>query len=164
MLIAILSFIVIVAGVCLKLHSLDFMKKLAAKIVLVYLMLLWLFLCCWMVIFSARALYENRYDNTREERMRQVAQYLEDGRIDKAMSEMYYDKSYEEEFEYAWERGTMYQLYNRYLLFEQASGADAMYAREAESCRQRLLQVCADSYCPENALYVEYYLRELEKE
>lgn len=164
MLIAILSFIVIVAGVCLKIHHLDFMKKLAAKIVLVYLMLGWLVLCFWMVVISARELYENRYENTREERLRQVEQNLADGRIDYAMSEMFYDKSYEEEFAYAWERGTMYQLYDRYLLFAQTAGFDPAYAREAENYRERLLQVCADSKSPENVLYVEYYLRELEKE
>lgn len=157
-------FIVIVAGICYLIHSLDFMKKLAAKIVLVYLMLGWLALCIWTVAFSVQEVYGGGYDRTMEERLRQVERNLSNGRIDEAMTEMYYDKSYEEEFDYAWERGTMYQLYNRYQLFSRAAGTDPMYAREAEDYRQRLLQICESSDCSENALYVEFYRRELEKE
>ena len=162
--IVILAIIGIVTGLCLKIHSLNFMNKLVVKIVLVYLMLGWVFLCVCLVVFSARELYESGYDGTREERLRQAEQSLEEGRIDRAMTDMLYDKSFEEEFDYAWERGTMYQLYNRYLLFSQAAEKDCAYAEEAQSYRERLLQVCAESECPENALYVEYYLRELEKE
>lgn len=156
--------IVAVAGTCYLIHSLDFMKKLAAKIVLVYLMLGWLALCIWAVYFSVQEVYEGGYDRTMVERLNRAEQNLSGGRFDSAMSEMFYDKSYEEEFDYAWERGTMYQLYNRYQLFSRAAWADAAYAREAESYRQRLLQVCQDSTCPENALYVEFYRQELEKE
>ncbi len=160
----ILAILAIAAGLWMKIHSLDFMNKLAVKIVLVYLVLGWVFLCAWLVVFSAQELYESGYGSTREERLRQVEQSLAEGRIDQAMTDMLYDKSFEEEFDYAWERGTMYQLYNRYLLFSQAADTDGAYAEEAQSYRERLLQVCADSECPENALYVEYYLRELEKE
>lgn len=162
--IVILVIIGIVAGLGLKIHSLDFMNKLAVKIVLVYLVLGWVFLCACLVVFSAQELYESGYDGTREERLRQAEQSLAEGRIDQAMADMLYDKSFEEEFDYAWERGTMYQLYDRYLLFSRAAETDCAYAEEAQSYRERLLQVCADSECPENALYVEYYLRELEKE
>lgn len=39
----------IIIGVCLKIHSMSFMKKLAVKIVLVYVMMGWLALCIYMV-------------------------------------------------------------------------------------------------------------------
>lgn len=155
---------VIIAGICLKIRSMDFMKKLAAKIVLVYLAMGWVLLCAWLVAFSSRELYEGGYAGTREARLRRAEQALEEGEIDQAMTDMLYDKSFEEEFDFAWERGTMYQLYGRYMIFAQAAGVDPVYAGEAQRYRERLLQVCADSECPENALYVEYYLRELEKE
>lgn len=153
----------ILVGISFGIHRLSFMKKLAVKIVLVYVMLGWLVLCGWTVIDSALELYENRYDNTKEERLYQTQRSLEVGRIEQAMDDMYYRKSYEEEFEYAWERGFMYRVYNRYSLFAQAGQVDPVYTREAEKCRTQLLQMCAESTSPENALYVEYYRHELEK-
>ena len=59
--IVILVIIGIVAGLGLKIHSLDFMNKLAVKIVLVYLVLGWVFLCACLVVFSAQELYESGY-------------------------------------------------------------------------------------------------------
>lgn len=157
-----LIFLGIIAGVCLKIHSMSFMKKLAAKIVLVYVMLGWLALCVSMVVFSMTELYEGQYSYSKEERLLQIRQELGRGEIEGALLDMYYDKSYETEFDYAWERCAMYRAYNRYSLFTQASGANPGYALEAERYRQQLLQLCADSSCPENQPYVELYLRELE--
>ena len=156
--------LITIAGVCIGIHRLSFMKKLAAKIVLVYVMLGWLALCVWTVIFSASELYQNRYDNMKEQRLYQTQRYLEAGSLEQAMSNMYYEKSYEEEFDYAWERGMMYRVYNRYSLFAQAGAVAPIYLREAEKCRQQLLQMCAESTSPENALYVDYYERELKKQ
>lgn len=152
----------IIVGVCLKIHSMSFMKKLAAKIVLVYVMTGWLALCIYMVVFGAIDLYNGQYDYAREERLLQIQQKLGRGNMEGAMADMYYDKSYEEEFEYAWERCAMYRAYNRYSLFAQASDTNPVYAPEAERQRQRLLRICTDSVCPENKPYVELYLRELE--
>lgn len=149
------------AIICIKIHKLSFMKKLAAKIVLTYVMLGWVALSISTVFFSASELYENRYDNTKEERLYQVQRNLEAGKIEDAMFDMYVDKSYDAEFEYAWERGIMYRTYNQYSLFRQAGEVDPVYAQEAEKCREKLLQICAGSSCPENELYVEYYQREL---
>ena len=152
----------IIIGVCLKIHSMSFMKKLAVKIVLVYVTMGWLALCIYMVVFSAIDLYDGKYGYAREERLLQIQRKLGRGNMEGAMTDMYYDKSYEAEFEYAWERCAMYRAYNRYSLFTQASDADQVYALEAERYRQQLLQICTDSECPENKPYVELYLRELE--
>lgn len=147
---------------CMNLHRMSFMKRLAAKIVMVYVMLAWLALCVWMLVFSEVQLYENKYDYTKEERFLQTQRELGWRNMEEVMASMYYDKSYEAEFEYVWERGAMYRAYNRYSLFLQASDTDPVYAPEAERYRQRLLQICADSQFPENELYVEYYLQKLE--
>lgn len=147
---------------CMKIHRMSFMKRLAAKIVLVYVMLAWLALCVWMVVFSEAQLYENQYDHTKEERLLQIQSDLGWRNMEQVMVSMYYDKSYEAEFEYVWERGAMYRAYTRYSLFLEASETDPVYVPEAERYRQQLQQICADSIFPENELYVEYYLQKLQ--
>lgn len=148
--------------VCVKVHQMSFMKKLVAKIVMVYVMLAWLAICVWMVVFSELELYERQYDNTKEERIWQLQSRLGRDNMEEVMASMYYDRSYEAEFEYAWERGAMYRAYIRYELFSEAAETDSSYESAAESYRQKLEQICADSEFPENELYVEYYRQKLE--
>lgn len=149
-------------SLCVRINHMSFMKKLAAKIVLVYVMLGWLALCVALTVFSAVQLYEIQYDNTKEERLLQAQKEMAGGNMERVMSNLHYDKSYEAEFEYIWERGAMYRTYSHYKLFSLASGTDPAYAPEAERYRERLRQICAGSSFPENALYVEFYLQELE--
>lgn len=148
--------------VCVKIHKMSFMKKLAAKILMVYGMLGWVALSFSVLIFSMTELYEGKYGNSREERLLRVEREMGRGEMENAMQDMDAYKSYEADFEYAWERCAMYRAYNQYSLFAQASLANPKYALEAERYRQQLLQICYDSKCPENESYVELYLQELE--
>lgn len=148
--------------VCVKIHRMSFMKKLAAKIVMVYGMLGWVGLGFALLLFSMTELYEGKYGNSREERLLRVEREMGRGEMENAMQDMNVYKSYEADFEYAWERCAMYRAYNLYSLFSQASAANPAYASEAERCRQQVLQICYDSSCPENEPYVELYLQELE--
>ncbi len=148
--------------VCVKIHGMSFMKKLAAKIVMVYGMLGWVGLGFALLLFSMTELYEGKYGNSREERLLRVEREMGRGEMENAMQDMNVYKSYEADFEYAWERCAMYRAYNLYSLFSQASAANPAYASEAECYRQQVLQICYDSSCPENEPYVELYLQELE--
>ena len=147
---------------CVKINHMSFMKKLAAKIVLVYVMLGWMVLCVGLTVFSASQLYENQYGNTKEARLLQAQKEMSRGSMEYVMSNLYHDKSYEPEFEYIWERGIMYRAYSHYRLFIQASETKPGYAPEAERYRELLRQICADSIFPENELYAEFYMQELE--
>ena len=79
----------IIIGVCLKIHSMSFMKKLAVKIVLVYVMMGWLALCIYMVVFSAIDLYDGKYGYAREERLLHIQRKLGRGNMEGAMTDMY---------------------------------------------------------------------------
>lgn len=51
--------------VCVKIHGMSFMKKLAVKIVMVYGMLGWVGLGFALLLFSMTELYEGKYGNSR---------------------------------------------------------------------------------------------------
>ena len=89
--------------VCVKIHGMSFMKKLAVKIVMVYGMLGWVGLGFALLLFSMTELYEGKYGNSREERLLRVEREMGRGEMENAMQDMNVYKSYEADFEYAWE-------------------------------------------------------------
>ena len=81
--------------VCVKIHGMSFMKKLAVKIVMVYRMLGWVGLGFALLLFSMTELYEGKYGNSREERLLRVEREMGRGEMENAMQDMNVYKSYE---------------------------------------------------------------------
>jgi len=159
--------IIIVVGVLVwavgQYTKLDFYKKLVTKAVLAYVALGALGLGILALLVTSGGVIVVHYEDTIENRLDSYAWYCANGDFDSLSQAMYYDNSYEEEFDYLWEQVDMYDTYNQYQIFIKAAGAakepqkQEYYLTMAEECKQTLLAICRESTFEENVLYAEYY-------
>ena len=70
------------------------------------------------------------------------------------------DKDYEEEFEYLWERVTMYSACNRYLIFEAAdrAGLGETYGKRAQEYEELLREIGGNPLYEENIPYGKAFM------
>ncbi len=97
-------------------------------------------------------------------RVQRVNQAVESGNFYQLNDRLNLYDSYEEDFEYAWERLHMYQIYRFCQIYESAKeielGED--YSRLAEQYRQELVSVCTEPEYAENQMYGQYLLGKLD--
>lgn len=136
-------------------------KKFVFKSVCVYLSLIVTVFTVWMAVWSVREAVEKKKSDMLPSRLL----YAERNADDYAwlVFEMKYERDYEPEFEYLWERAGMYQSSFYYRIFAAAAEnmpEEGSYEAYAEKYREMLFSLCTAPDYEENIPYGEYFLKQ----
>ena len=134
--------------------------KLAIKAGLVYISGIFLLFMLWATFSTIEDVYDEEQSRTLAHRLDRVDYAFTRGSIDSLRDYMKWDKNYEDEFEYAWERMEMYECSNYYLVYEKAAERlGGEYTGKAEEYENFLKKMCMDPDYPQNTSYAEYFLQ-----
>ncbi|MBQ9142980.1 MAG: hypothetical protein IJX63_14500 [Lachnospiraceae bacterium] len=148
-----------------KYKKMTFMKRLAVKIVGVYVAVGFLILMGSFFLYCVGEVYIEGKESNLNYRLQQVEEDLNAGEYGFAEFDLSYGKCYEKEFDYAWERLTVYQVYNRYAICKNALMAleneDSGHVQEVEAqmaeYKAVLKELLEKSTEQKNELFVDYY-------
>lgn len=111
----------------------DYKNKFTFKTISIYLLLGVTVLSLWIVIGTVADVAEDEQYKMLEHRLSEAEDKARRGDYNWMADSMYLNMDYEEEFEYLWERLTMYSACNRYLIFDAASRAELGEAFEKKA-------------------------------
>ncbi len=137
-------------------------KKFVFKSVCIYLSLIVTVFVVLITVWTVRDAVEEKKSDMLPTRL----SYAERNADDYAwlVSEMKYERDFEPEFEYLWERAEMYESCYRYQIFAAAAenmpSEEKIYAENAEKYREMLLSLCKAPDYEKNIPYGEYFLRQ----
>lgn len=140
----------------------DYKKKFNCKMALIYVSLGLFLLCLVIAVQTVGIVYEEEQSKTLAARTDRIQYEINRGDYSDLASSMQYDADYEPEFEYLWERLSMYECCNRYLIFTKAKErlpAEG-YEEKAGEYKEMLSALCENPKYAENKAYGEYYLRQ----
>ncbi len=148
-----------------KYKKLDFMKRLAVKLVGVYIAGSVLLLSGSFFLYCVGEAYIEGKESNLNYRLQQVEEDLNSGGYGFAEFDLSYDNCFEEEFDYAWERLVMYQVYNRYAICKNAlialEGEENAHVQAVElqmaEYKATLKELLEKSTEQKNELFVDYY-------
>ncbi len=141
----------------------DYKKKFTCKTIFIYFSLV-------CTVFWASFLIKTIADVVESEQYKMLASRLERaqgcawrGDYGWLADHMDLDRSYEDEFEYLWERLYMYNSSKRYIIFHAASeaGLGEAYDMHAEKWEERLMKICSQPEYEENISYGKAFLEQV---
>lgn len=138
----------------------DYKAKFTFKAVMIYLTLGMSVLTIIAVISMVGTAAENIRMDTPEYRMDRIESAEGYGDLLQMADTLILYNDYEPEFEYAWERVTMYAYYNRYIVFKEAveSGLGREYEEIAFKYKEALFDICEEPAYDENIPYAQDFM------
>ena len=148
----------------------SYKKKLAFKMLLANLLLLFTAFSVFAAVFSVKETAEYRKDSSLSNRLENTMYFENDmERFAWYGGYMAMCQNYEEDFEYIWERLCMYNESHRYRLFEAAMNrAEAegraeelrLYETRVQESGRRLERLCESHVYEENRPYAKIFLEQ----
>ena len=139
----------------------NYIAKFTFKTVMIYVTMGVTVLMIFAVIGMAKDAVEARNEDTPEYRLRKVQAAEGDEDLKQLADLMVLYEDYEPEFEYAWERVTMSEVFNRYILFLSAkeAGLGETYESMEAYYRTELIKLCQSPVYEENKPYAQDFLK-----
>ena len=139
----------------------NYIAKFTFKTVMIYITMGITILMIYACIGMVKDAVEARNEDTPEYRLGRIQAAEGDADLKQMADLMVLYEDYEPEFEYAWERVTMSEVFNRYMLFLSAkeAGLGEEYETLEEYYRTELLKLCQSPAYEENKLYAQDFLK-----
>jgi hypothetical protein len=139
----------------------NYKQKFTFKSVCIYISLGVLLLMICSAFYTVGLVYENEQDRMLPSRLSSIRYTADRGEYMWLAEYMDYDKDYEPEFEYLWERLEMHDCCYAYLIYHTAAGRfpdNQKFAEQEQKYREKLISLCNSPCYQENAPYGEYFL------
>lgn len=139
----------------------NYIAKFTFKSVMIYITLGMTVLMMFAVIGMVKEAVEAINADTPEYRLGRIYAAEGYGDLKQVADLLVLYEDYEPEFEYAWERVTMNEVFNRYMVFLSAkeAGLDEEYQAMEECYRAELLKICKSPVYEENIPYAQDFLK-----
>lgn len=152
--------IVIIAVFYIKVYrEWNYNRKFVFKSVLIYLGLGFTALMLFATVAAVGGVIENQREKMLPTRLEYAEHDIERSDYTGAANYMVYSNSYEEEFEYIWERVSMYECCLRYRFFAAADEKEmgSEYTKKAKEYEKLLSELCGSPEYSKNIPYGEYF-------
>lgn len=138
----------------------SYMKKFTFKVVGIYLLLGVTALMVYAAVWTVSEVRETEQEKMLSSRLSRAQNAEQRGDYAGLANNLSWDKDYEEEFAYLWERLMMYTGSDRYLIFEAAAdaGLGEVYEERAVFYKELLHNLCTNPKYDSNIPYGKYYL------
>ena len=138
----------------------NYSNKFTFKTISVYLLLGVTAIMLWAAVITVSEVAENEQYKMPERRLATAEDTARRRDYIWLIDFLRIDKDYEEEFEYLWERVTMYSACNRYLIFEAAdrAGLGETYGKKAQEYEELLRETGGDPLYEENVPYRKAFM------
>lgn len=138
----------------------DYKNKFTFKTISVYLLLGVTVIMLWASVITVSEVAENEQYKMQERRLATAENTARRRDYNWLIDFLRADKDYEEEFEYLWERVTMYSACNRYLIFEAAdrAGLGETYGKKAQEYEELLRETGGNPLHEENVPYGKAFM------
>lgn len=138
----------------------NYSNKFTFKTISVYLLLGVTVIMLWAAVVTVSGVAENEQYKMLERRLTTAEDTARRRDYNWLIDFLRIDKDYEEEFEYLWERVTMYSACNRYLIFEAADRAELgeAYGKKAQEYEELLRKIGENPSYEENVPYGKAFM------